>query len=158
MLYKKVKLFSINAVHQLLRVWWFVQRPKGRGVKVVLRYGDEVLLVRHNYGHRLWTFPGGGVHKGESFEDGARREIQEELGVTIHKLTPLGSYVSTYEYKNVTLECFSADVAGPLVAIDDFEIAEAAWFPLSKLPEPRASSVDKIVALSPDRADQTVTV
>ncbi len=40
---------------------------------------------------RLWITPGGGVEPGESFEEGARRELWEETGIT----APLGPCVWT---------------------------------------------------------------
>jgi ADP-ribose pyrophosphatase YjhB (NUDIX family) len=141
-----IKRVYINFVHQLLRVWWFLTRTEGRGVKVVLRSGGEILLVQHNYGHRLWTFPGGGVKTNEEYEAGGRREIKEELGVVVHDLQRIGSYFSNYEYKKVTVECFVAEVATQEVYSDNFEIAKTQWFPVSALPEDRASSVDKIIA------------
>lgn len=53
--------------------------------------GNVILLRRgtsHAPGFGLWTFPGGFVDLGESVEDAARREAQEELeiGVTLHGL------------------------------------------------------------------------
>ncbi len=148
---KKLKRIYINLVHQILRVWWFVTRPESRGVKVILKHGDEILLVQHNYGHRLWTIPGGGVKTDESLEDGARREIAEELDVTVSELNDIGSYFTDYEYKKVTVECFVAEVASKEIHSDNFEIAETGWFPLANLPSPRALSVDKILALYESR-------
>jgi ADP-ribose pyrophosphatase YjhB (NUDIX family) len=146
-----IKRFAINFVHQLLRVWWFIVRPEGRGVKVVLKNGNEVLLVQHNYGHRLWTFPGGGVKANEEYSVGGRREIKEELGVMVHDLRSIGSYFSNYEYKKVTVECFVAEVTSKEVSSDNFEIAKTQWFPITALPSERATSVDNIIALYENR-------
>jgi ADP-ribose pyrophosphatase YjhB (NUDIX family) len=46
--------------------------------------GDgRVLLLRHSdrRGREFWATPGGGVEQGESFEEAARREAREELGM-----------------------------------------------------------------------------
>jgi 8-oxo-dGTP diphosphatase len=44
-----------------------------------VRRGDEVLLV-HRPKYDDWTLPKGKLDKGESFEDAARREVEEETG------------------------------------------------------------------------------
>lgn len=51
---------------------------------LVLDPDDRVLLVRFRFpsGVELWTLPGGGLEAGESHEDGLRRELDEELGLT----------------------------------------------------------------------------
>lgn len=53
-------------------------------VAAVIRRGDSYLLCRrpadkHHGG--LWEFPGGKVHRGETFAKAIRRELAEELGV-----------------------------------------------------------------------------
>jgi 8-oxo-dGTP diphosphatase len=59
-------------------------------VLVLLRAGDEWILVRNRY--RAWEFPGGHREAGESAEDTARREAFEEAGVEIDDVQPLGHY------------------------------------------------------------------
>lgn len=50
------------------------------GCSVVgLDEGGRILLVRHSYGHREWTVPGGGMRKGEDPLHTAVREMGEEL-------------------------------------------------------------------------------
>lgn len=53
-------------------------------VAAVVTNGERLLLCQRPEGKRhggLWEFPGGKVRDGESFEDAARREMIEELGV-----------------------------------------------------------------------------
>jgi ADP-ribose pyrophosphatase YjhB (NUDIX family) len=57
--------------------------------------GDgRVILLRRGFapGQGLWTFPGGFVELGESVQDAAHREIDEELGIAIE----LGPLVGVY--------------------------------------------------------------
>lgn len=46
--------------------------------RVLLQQGHEVSTDR-----RWWVMPGGGVEDGESFEEAARREVEEETGYVV---------------------------------------------------------------------------
>jgi 8-oxo-dGTP diphosphatase len=62
---------------------------------VVINDDDRVLVIRRDdNGH--WEAPGGVLELGESFEDGVRREVLEETGLTVsvERLTGV--------YKNLT--------------------------------------------------------
>ncbi len=144
---KKIKRLYIEGVHTLLRLYWFIFRPTGRGIKVVLCHEGKVLMVRHNYGHKLWTFPGDGVKRGEVLNVAAKREINEELGVVLETVEHIGTYETNYEHKLVTVDCYTAQVTSDTFMIDDFEIAEGQWFLPDVLPDNRAASVDKIMRM-----------
>jgi 8-oxo-dGTP diphosphatase len=52
-----------------------------------------LLIQRRNPPFRgQWAFPGGFVEDGERLEDAARRELQEETGLTVEKLDQLAVY------------------------------------------------------------------
>src|SRR5947209_13883406 len=71
----------------------------------------RIVLLRRAFdpGAGLWTFPGGFVDLGESVEDGARREGQEELHVDL----ALGELVGIYSRAEdrVVLIVWTASVA-----------------------------------------------
>ncbi|HWF74672.1 MAG TPA: NUDIX domain-containing protein [Solirubrobacteraceae bacterium] len=138
-----------RVAYQLARVYWFVLRPKQRGVKCAITRGDEVLLVRHTYGdRRAWDLPGGAIKRGEAPLDAARRETHEELGLSITDWTALGDFFARYEHRDDTMYCFHAVVDGVSPVADRVEIAEARWFPIVALPQRTGRFVRRILSMS----------
>lgn len=87
---------SLRLLSPAARVVFYVQHKllTVRRTRVaIIRPDGAVLLVKNSLGNRKWTFPGGGVMRGETDELAACREVQEELGIRIEprELTPLGS-------------------------------------------------------------------
>jgi 8-oxo-dGTP diphosphatase len=117
-----------------LRVYWFLRRPEVRGVKCVITDGDRVLLVRHTYGSRSWDLPGGSIKRGEEPADAARREMHEELGVSIDNWRPLGMMSLSIDHRRDRLHCFQAELRAPRIEIDRGELADAGWFLRNALP------------------------
>ncbi|MEX1014086.1 MAG: NUDIX hydrolase [Candidatus Paceibacterota bacterium] len=78
---KVIHLFY-RLIRKLLLIYWWIFRPKTKGVKVIFIKEDKVLLVRLSYfKSNKWTFPGGGVAVGEGTEEAAKRECMEEVGL-----------------------------------------------------------------------------
>jgi ADP-ribose pyrophosphatase YjhB (NUDIX family) len=123
----------LKGAYQLLRVYWFVVRPVSIGVRLLMVRENQVLLVRHSY-QEAWFLPGGGVKRGETLEQAARREAQEECGARINQLELGGAYTHFYEYRNDHVVLFITkefELSGKM----DFEIDQVAFFPLDNLPE-----------------------
>ncbi|MFN4022406.1 MAG: NUDIX hydrolase [Hydrogenophilus thermoluteolus] len=103
--------------------------------------GVSVLLTRrtpHLYHHPgQISFPGGRVERGESPEQAALREAQEEVGLAPERVTILGAlpdYVTVTGYRVTPLIAWS-DALGPL-APDPFEVAEVFFTPLAHFADP----------------------
>ncbi|WP_433390050.1 NAD(+) diphosphatase [Micromonospora sp. KLBMP9576] len=98
---------------------------------------DELLLVRHSYGPTgLWALVAGFVEGGETLEAAARREVGEEVGLALDRLTYFGSQPWALSGPGVLLTGFTATAADPGAepVVDGRELTEARWFPLDGLP------------------------
>ena len=73
----------------LARVWWQMRRQRHEGALVAIYVDHALLLVRPSY-RLAWTFPGGGVERGETPEAAARRELAEEIGFPPYELLACG--------------------------------------------------------------------
>ncbi len=121
------------------------------GVRLMLIQDKSIVLVRHSY-QDMWHFPGGGVKSGETIEQTARREAQEELGIQLGALSLFGIFTNFSEGRSdhvVVLLCndFSAprdiqasgsdlEIAPSAAeALARGEIERIAFFPLDALPE-----------------------
>jgi 8-oxo-dGTP pyrophosphatase MutT (NUDIX family) len=72
------------------RAWWYLRRPRHEGARVPIYVGRALLLVKLSY-RAEWNFPGGSVRAGETPDAAARREMEEEIGLSSHTLLPAGS-------------------------------------------------------------------
>ena len=100
----------------------------------------KYLLVRRKIepGKGLWDLPGGFIDPGESMEDGARREVREELGIEVTNLRYLESYTDRYEYQGVNYHTLAANFLADLPEgaepkpADD--VSDFAFFTLKEIP------------------------
>lgn len=125
-----------RASHQVFRLYWKVVKPTTLGVKVILADArGHILLVRTRY-QRGWALPGGGVHKCETPELAAVREIREELGIAIEidDLRLLGLLSSFQEGKSDYVAVFEAPIDSAVRMGIGPEIEVAAWYPANELP------------------------
>ncbi|WP_297983902.1 NUDIX domain-containing protein [uncultured Chryseobacterium sp.] len=108
----------------IFKFFWKVFKPQTLGVRAILIKEDKILLVKHTYSNS-WFLPGGGMKKGETFETAIKRELNEELGITVQNLKLQGIYNSFFEGKNDSIFVFLSDnfeISGKKDAeIDEFE-------------------------------------
>jgi 8-oxo-dGTP pyrophosphatase MutT (NUDIX family) len=72
-----------------------MHRPRD-GANLVVRKGKgQILIVRANYGEMKLLLPGGGVELGETPEQAAVRELEEETGLiaNVMDLRPIATFV-----------------------------------------------------------------
>lgn len=72
---------------------------KSAGVIIYHRGSDKIeyLLLKHELGH--WDFAKGHIEEGESLEDTARRELEEETGISGIRLMEKFNEHIQYRYK-----------------------------------------------------------
>ena len=124
-------------------------KKMGNGFGVLVTKDNKVLLGQRHvdpakadsvlHGEGTWTFPGGKLHFGESFEEGAQRELLEETGMSVQiedlKVISLtNDIVPDAHFVTVGLLC-EKFVGGPQVMEPD-EITKWEWFDLNNLPTP----------------------
>lgn len=132
------------------------EKKVGAGFGVMLMKGDKILLgKRHSdpekadselHGEGTWTMPGGKLEFGESFEEGAKREVREETGMTINKVQVC--CVNNDKNKDahfVTIGLYSEAFTGEPKVMEPDEIVEWKWFDLNNLPQPLFPPSAKIV-------------
>jgi 8-oxo-dGTP pyrophosphatase MutT (NUDIX family) len=151
----KLRRYAYRLAYVGFRVWSFTLRPRIRGVKCVLTNDGSVVLVRHTYGRRRWDLPGGTAKRGEPPRETARREMAEELGVTLDGLTDLGRFTGRIDGRRDTMHCFHAEIPDRELTLDLAEIDEARWFSPDRLPSDVARNVRVMVALVDGRPTPT---
>jgi ADP-ribose pyrophosphatase YjhB (NUDIX family) len=101
--------------------------------------GKRLALIRKpHYTPGLWRPPGGGLKRGEPFEEGVRREALEELGVEIELRRYLVTTSALFTHAETQIpwqtHVFEAVTeAAELAPIDTREISAARWGTLAEL-------------------------
>lgn len=128
----------------------------------VIRGADgRILLARradqqHQGG--LWEFPGGKVEAGETVAAALRRELQEELGITVTNARPLIKVQHDYPDKQILLDvwlvsAFSGEPHGaegqPLAWVAPRQLPEYE-FPAANAPIVQAARLPAQYLISPD--------
>jgi ADP-ribose pyrophosphatase YjhB (NUDIX family) len=114
--------------------WQLVTRPRTIGVRVIVEREGRVLLIRHSYVPG-WHLPGGGVDRGETLAEAARREVREEVGLTVEvDPQPFGVYGRFQYGASDHVAVFVARRVEGEPLPDQGEIAEAGFFDPDALP------------------------
>lgn len=117
---------------------------------IVLGDGGTIALVR-NQTNTPWFFPKGGIEEGETDEEAARREIQEEAGLTdLEYIADLGTYErpsihkdGTYKDDMMSIHMFLFAAAQGAVVTPSMEIVEARWMPYREVADNLQDAKDR---------------
>ena len=95
--------------------------------------GRELLLARaHRFAPGMYSALAGFVEPGETIEDCVRREVREEVGVEVDRITYFSS--QSWAFPHSLMIAYTAEYAGGEIRLEDAEIAEARWFAADALP------------------------
>ena len=99
--------------------------------------GIKLLLIERGAdpykGH--WAFPGGFMNMDETADECARRELMEETGLLVDKVTQIGAYTAVDRDPRgrvMTVAFYAITDVSDVKGNDD--AASAKWFPLDALP------------------------
>ena len=111
------------------------------GAIIVNEKGEILLGKRTDNG--FWDYPAGSMELGESFEECARREVEEETGIKCGKmeyLMDLSGKQTFYQYPNgdqiygAGILFICSDYSGEMKPQEE-EVAEQRFFAIEELPD-----------------------
>lgn len=102
----------------------------------IIVQGDRVLMVRRRVkeGELMWQFPAGAIEGGETAEEAAVRETQEETGLTVEAVKLLGERVHPKTGRLMSYTA-CAPISGEAHVADEEELAEVAWVAHAEIAE-----------------------
>ena len=114
---------------------------KGRAQCLVVRY-HKILMVKHKQGDMEWyCSPGGGIEKGETPEQAAVRELQEECNVNGTIIKKTSEYADPYDDSNF-FYTYHIDIGSqtPCLGYDPeegktYSLVEVCWLSLDEICE-----------------------
>ena len=92
----------------------------------------RIVLVRHGYGSRQWSTPGGRVEPGESPVTALLREVTEEIACEIRISHLIGVYAKPY--RDDLVLSFHATIVSGIPQACPPEISDAVFFSRDSLP------------------------
>lgn len=128
----------------------------GVGCGVMLLRDNKILLgKRHEdpakadselHLEATWTMPGGKIEYGESFEEAAKREVLEETGISLSKVSVICVNNDKNEHAHfVTIGMLGEEFMGEPKVMEPDEITEWRWFDLEDLPKPLYFPSEKLL-------------
>ena len=108
--------------------------PKVAVGTIIRTPSDEIVLARRAIepGYGLWVFPGGYIDRGETLEDGARREALEECGLEVELEGLIGAY--SYPGRTPVVVVYAARAVGGTMHASDDESLEVCAFAPTRIP------------------------
>jgi len=101
---------------------------------VLVKRDRELLLARANrFPNAMYSALAGFVEPGESIEDCVHREVREEVGIEVDRLSYFAS--QSWAFPHSLMIAYTAEYAGGDMRPCDDEIADAQWFSLDALPQ-----------------------
>lgn len=96
---------------------------------------NQILLVRHGYGTKKWSLPGGGIKQSEFAPDAIQREAYSETGLNVYQSEQVGHFSFRIKYGFVLLFRCTHFAGFPKEKGDGKEIVECRYFHKDDLPD-----------------------
>jgi NAD+ diphosphatase len=124
-----------------------IDYPRVSPAIIVAVLKDHQILLAHSQ-----RFPGkfcsvlaGFVEPGETIEACVKREVFEEVGISLKNIRYFGS--QPWPFPDSLMIAFTAEYEGGTIRVDASEIEDAGWFPADRLPAipPRISIARQLI-------------
>ncbi|MBX5147291.1 NUDIX domain-containing protein [Rhizobium lentis] len=126
----------------------------GLGVGLVILRNDRILLYKRvnapEAGH--WNIVGGKVDHMEPAETAARREAEEETGLTIGRIERIGmteQIIDADRQHWISILYLARDIKGEPQLTEPDKLSDFGWFPLTELPTPLSAFTKAAIAALP---------
>ena len=110
---------------------------------ILIDKNNRVLITQRNKGKLLkgfWEFPGGKLNIGENPEIALKRELEEELGISVISYEPFMQLEHCYHNQAVNINFFLVHKwLGSIVGLDGQNIQ---WVKISRLPKKKLLEAD----------------
>tara|TARA_B100001079_G_scaffold245388_1_gene233287 strand:- start:263 stop:661 length:399 start_codon:yes stop_codon:yes gene_type:complete len=110
---------------------------------ILIDKNNRVLITQRNKGKLLkgfWEFPGGKLNIGENPEIALKRELEEELGISVISYEPFMQLEHCYYNQAVNIDFFLVHKwLGSVVGLDGQNIQ---WVKISRLPKKKLLEAD----------------
>ncbi len=102
---------------------------------VIRDSNGQYLMVqeRKALAHGLWCFPGGHVDEGETLQQAAIRETQEEVGFDVEIIDPKPILVSHIAKVSHEYHAFLATITSGKLKVDYDDLLDAKWLSLDEV-------------------------
>lgn len=117
---------------------------------VILNKEGKFLLIKRGKDSKnevgMWGFPGGAMEFGESMADTIKREIKEELGISIKPLktlAPINHRIPNEKQHWVAVPYISQLTKGTPKILEPHKISEMGWFSIENALKLKLSIVAK---------------
>ncbi len=111
-------------------------KPHHHVACAIIEQDGKILAAQRSAAMTLplkWEFPGGKIEAGESPEECLIRELQEELGVSVHIGAALSQTIHGYPDFTVTLYPFTCRLTGGTITM--YEHHDLTWIEPQRMPE-----------------------
>lgn len=130
----------------VIGVGFGVMLLRDRKILLGKRHEDPKKADSELHGEGTWTMPGGKLIYQEEIEEGARREVKEETGITLNQAKVICVNADKNEHAHfITFGLLSENFEGGAQVLEPDEIAEWRWFASHELPENIFPASNKIL-------------